>query len=620
MGRIVCKMKVLILLLISVAFGWQNIAHFLGETTIGGKYMIKESALQANYGGVTADNFGATVVELPGTDKHPLVRDMQYGVGDGVGYTPIPVVDQAGGSDEMDKFLRKEMGLSADEQIWSTIVYLHPEEHTGNMKQLATEYVKTESGQTHLGMYIGNGQTRNSPEGYHSKEWQITSGTRGYPATVQICSLKGVPQALFNRQSMVVTALLNDGVVFPSDYKKDIFRTINLKRALAFFKDWLKGESYLRSDDTWKTYCAEHVTNILYVAVNLPQNLNSYKEVYGATEGEELWKIARANFKRIAGDAALEKVWGEGIDFEPLWKRRGVTNPASETGFGVGLPWKAQTNSDLMINFLENYASYPVVGAHVAVAAGFGFREKLVDRMSNNEADAAKIGEHFDQFFGKAAVLMMVAEGLSIRGIVPQSYYTTRKVHLYAALGGDVAAVQSGAVAQDPRWALCTKIMDGVKPFYQKIETTDLTVAQAYTWFRGQVAPLKEEARVLAVKRSMSTDFENMGYAKVVEFNSPPAVTHRIAIGQHKSDPDFTIREVCTAVHGPHVRQKTPTEMAKWRAQQHRPAVRGRGRCAEGSTELRCMSYRQMQLECMERELSPCNVRKAAMMRKLAAA
>merc|ERR1711991_858388 len=36
----------------------------------------------------------------------------------------------------------------------------------------------------------------------------------------------------------------------------------NLKITLQFYRDWLKGESYLRNDDTWKTYCAEHVTII----------------------------------------------------------------------------------------------------------------------------------------------------------------------------------------------------------------------------------------------------------------------------------------------------------------------------------------------------------------------
>jgi len=149
-------MKLLFLLaFVSCAFGWVNVAHYLGETSIGGPYMIREESLANNYGGVTADNFGTTTVVLPGTETHPLVRDMQYPVGDGVGYTPIPVQDGVeGGSATMDEFLRKQMKLKSDEQVFALIVYLHPEEHTGDLKQLATEYVKTEAGQTHLGAYV----------------------------------------------------------------------------------------------------------------------------------------------------------------------------------------------------------------------------------------------------------------------------------------------------------------------------------------------------------------------------------------------------------------------------------------------------------------------------------
>ena len=112
--------------------------------------MVTDAALAA-LNGVSADNFGTTTVDLPGDNK-PVVRDMQYSVGDGVGYTPIPVEDNnPAGNAIMDAFLRKEMGLQAQDQIWSMIVYLHPEEHTGTIKQLATEFVKTEGGQTHLG-------------------------------------------------------------------------------------------------------------------------------------------------------------------------------------------------------------------------------------------------------------------------------------------------------------------------------------------------------------------------------------------------------------------------------------------------------------------------------------
>merc|ERR1711991_1027132 len=84
----------------------------------------------------------------------------------------------------------------------------------------------------------------------------------------------------------------------------------NLKITLQFYRDWLKGESYLRNDDTWKTYCAEHVTIITNCALNIPQNLKSYQEIWGDAEGSKLYELAREQFLAKVGQAKMDEVWG----------------------------------------------------------------------------------------------------------------------------------------------------------------------------------------------------------------------------------------------------------------------------------------------------------------------
>jgi hypothetical protein len=56
-------------------------------------------------------------------------------------------------------------------------------------------------------------------------------------------------------------------------------------------------------------------------------------------------------------------------------------------------------------------------------------------------------------------------------------------------------------------------------------------------------------------------------------------------------------------------------ERKKWNAQRFRPqAVAG---CDTKPNQPKCLSYRKLQMECMERELNPCNVKKTEMIRKI---
>ena len=410
--------------------------------------------------------------------------------------------------------------------------------------------------------------------------------------------------------------LLNNGVQFPSDYKNDQYRTIDLKFVFQFYKDWLLEASYLRTDDTYKTYCSEHVTLIVNVGLNLPQNQASYIAVYGQTEGLRLWNIARQKYEQIAGTANLQQIWDRdgGIDFVPLYERNGISdaNAANETTFGKGLAWPAQANSDIMVNFLEAYTSWPVVGGHITVGTAFGFESVLVKRMSSSAEGAAYIGKNFREFVGRASVLILVAEARTVPNIVPDQYFQQLVIKLWAGFGGDPAA----PAEQDPRFQLARTLADQAKTAFRAFQGGNtITKPEAYAWFREQLRPILQSARELAL-------YQTDNLEKLVRFNSPPAITHRIAIGAWPSDPRVTIREVATAILADHLRKKTPEEVARYSRAVAPIATTPTGvNCADraNKNKVDCMSLRALNVECQRRSLFPCNGDRGQLAAKVAA-
>jgi hypothetical protein len=69
--------------------------------------------------------------------------------------------------------------------------------------------------------------------------------------------------------------------------------------------------------------------------------------------------------------------------------------------------------------------------------------------------------------------------------------------------------------------------------------------AAAHQWLRDAVQVDVEKARRVAVSD-----------ASKVEFNSPPAVVDRVAIGMHESSKFVHIRTICTCIEGEHLEAK----------------------------------------------------------------
>jgi hypothetical protein len=552
----------------------RNVAHSTLPFTIGGEFTLDPEKTTDLYKGVPADRFGSTQVMLPDGDPNSptygqlvvanTVRDLHYalerdsrGVAKKVGLHPIPVSEphfdlapgaeidaSKPGSHLMDRHLRKVMNLGPNDPIFATIAYLHPENHSGDIKQLATEALKTEQGQTHLGMYLGGGFTRNSPETYHSKGWKIG----GYPATVQIISMQGTDQATLNQNGHIAAGILNDDVQFPSDYKNDVYQTVTLGRTLAFYRGWLEDDAKLKSDDAWKTYCAEHATIVINIMLNVPHNQASFTEIWG-TDGAALFALAKQKYKTSTGKELVE------TSFEPLWKKDGITNPAAfgasdvvdTKDIGPGLAWPPQHNADLVRNFLEVYASWPNVGAPASAAALFGFKETIVKRMLNTEQDPAAVkaeAEALSTSFNAIAIptiaKMFVYEAMTKKPEELPAHFKRSAGVLYVAIGGKVADLAPGATPDPARMGLVKVIMASVEQNRAKIVARSIkgtSVAQAYYWFKRSIDA--------DLRRARKIDVSNPD--KVVRYNSPPAVTHRVASRLHPINKHVKIEEVATA-------------------------------------------------------------------------
>lgn len=538
--------------------------HFKEPATFEGA-RIKQTVLDTVYGGVKPEKFGTTDVQLQQADgsvKTNNVRDMHYDLGDGkVGMRLIPVKDNdAAGSQQMDDHLRKEMGLGPNDAIFSLIAYIKPKEHTGDLKALATTMVKPEMGNTHLGAYIGGSKTVNSPEEYHQRTW----GVKGYPANVQIISMNGVDQGTLNRNLLGAMSVLNKGVKFPSDYKNDVFKTADLNTTLQFYRDWIKGESYLKDDPKWQTYCAEHKTIVLNVGLNVPHNPESFSEIFGAAEGPQLWDQFKTRFKEANG---REFTPADETRFEPLWKKEGLTAaqiaPMSKSEHdaftaarfdgsiangtftgkqplppGRGLAWKPETTADLLNDFVETYSAFKDVGGYAASATVLGFGQTVQERMGVDQ-----------QTFLKEALpvvnKLMVAEALARAPADAQglaAWSERAAASLYVAFGGKPQDFAQGGTVNPQLMQMARASLQGIPAAADQITQAAALPADkrnelASGWVKGAIQTDLERARRLAVADPSKT-----------EMYSPPAITNRIVNGMHEKSGFVSVRVVATAV------------------------------------------------------------------------
>ncbi len=409
------------------------------------------NAFELNYGYIknthhdyrTMETFGTFTVTHPLTGV-PLftIRPAQYVVGrnqDGspqLGVRPIPVDDKSdNGHLIMDAFLRKKMKLTADDYIFAPIVYFHPELYLGSLLELSKpEMYRTVDGITHMSVYIGQGRTRSSPKNYHNMKWEVMDKKNGYPAQVAQVHYDGVPADEFNKNAYIALRLLNEGnqgVQFTRlDYKRDHYNAINLKEILDFYRAWLD-PTWIRAESdnnipfykmimNWlkhDTYCSEHITMVLNVALNLVQteagyiatfgrdseqpDLGAAKQLNGVDKGGEwFWKRAQVVWKQVAGNEPFPQV--ENTVMIPLWSRPGHVHTLNQnvgrrkliagnpirpgeaplvTYPGVSTAWAPMTLVDIISDFMAFYARWDKIGPEFSIKALQGFEEQVADRL-----------------------------------------------------------------------------------------------------------------------------------------------------------------------------------------------------------------------------------------------
>lgn len=539
--------------------------HFQGEAKYTGA-VITDEALTGEYQGVPRNEFGTTRVANPAGGS-TLIHDNQYKLDDGsVGMHLIPVKDDDPAANKaMDDYIRKKEGLGPKDHVFALLNYIHPERAAApqSIKDLATASLATENNTTHMGAYYGQGKTLNSPENYHSKTWE----TKGYPANVTTISLEGVKQSELNKNLYNTGVVQNKGVEFPGDYKNDPYRTTDLNTTLMFYRDWIKNESYLHDDNSWKTYCAEHQTNVVNIGLNLPHNEASFKEVFGKDEGAALWAKYKAKYKEATGKAFTA---ADETHFTPLWKKAGLDakqiRPPTKAEYddyqkarfdgrldngtytgkykplapGVGMAWKPETTADLVKNFVETYSSFRDVGGFGAAAAVMGFMDPAVQRTG--------IGN--DKYLEAAMPIvnkMMIAEAMargpaSAADLGAWTKEATGK--LYVAFGGKPEDFAPGGTVNPKIMGLAQAGMKGLAApgVADQIARAAALPADkrndfAYGWMRREIQTDLDNARNVRVANS-----------NMVEAYTPPAVLTRITNGMVEKSPFVTIKTIATAV------------------------------------------------------------------------
>ena len=391
----------------------------------------------------TMETFGSYTVIHPSTGL-PMytVRPVQYVVGrneDGspqLGVRPIPVDDKSdNGYRIMDAFLRKKMKLSDDDYIFAPIFYYHPEKYYGSLQELNNkEMYRIVDGVTHMGAYIGQGRTRNSPINYHNMRWGVVDENNiGYPAQVAQVHYDGVPAAEFNKNAYIALRLLNEGnegVLHPRlKFEQDYYNAINLKAVLDFYRAWLD-PTWIRAESDnnipfykmikhWikhDTYCSEHITMALNVALNLVQteagyiatfgrdseqpDLGAAKQLNGVNKGGEwFWKRARIVWKQIT-DEPFPQV--DDTLMIPLWSRPGQVHTVNRvvgyrklvagnsikpgeapliTHPGVCMAWAPMALVEILFDFMELYARWDKTGPEFSIKALEGFEKQVAARL-----------------------------------------------------------------------------------------------------------------------------------------------------------------------------------------------------------------------------------------------
>lgn len=501
---------------------------------------VTDDARHRFYKDVPASRFGTTEVATQDGSKY-IVPDLHYPTEAGLRMLLVPVesADKKGCA-KLDAQIRLASGLKDDEPIFTIISLVDPSEHKGTWQQLAKGSLKPDRNAQHMSAYLGEGRTTSAPYNYRQgKLW-----LNGQPANVHVVSMDGVPQATLNRTLLLCDQVLNDGVVFPANYWEDDYLTIDLRTTLMFYRDWLLNDDRLKTDPRFATYCSEHKLIVMNTALNLPHNEQSFREVFGDKAGARAWNAFKRKFEKLNFRPFESK---DETHFEPLWKRDGISperlkvptldeyiawddmRRAGQPTAGFrpmtptrGMAFASEREADLIRDFITTYCSFEDAGGVQMAAAMLAFCEPTSQRMGITQA----------RFMELALPLMQKSIAAEARVQCKQPAWLGRAVrelreHVPAAMGLNKAEVD----------ALVTQLFSDAAEYLRSPDASAHTRKEALAWLKR--AALRDYVR--ARSERVNGDDKTLHYA-------PPAILHRVELGQHTKHPLLSFRTVATAM------------------------------------------------------------------------
>ena len=540
----------------------------------GVEYVVAPGSLDRKFRGVRAEDFGTVTVHVPQTSSY-RVEDFHYRVGrDRLGMRLIPVSDErdvvlpdgtpVGGADVLDAVLRHELRLGDDEPIFAILSYIHPEEHASSPAMLPRSS-KLQLAYRHVGSYLGAGRTTHALSQHH--RWRGESLLRmglnadRHPANVQVLSLRGVPQAVLNRNARIVDGIVTAGVRVPEDADNITdCPTVDLTTILQYYRDVIRQADYLE-DLAWYTNCSVHKMIVVNVLLNVPHNVAAFKEIFGE-DGPALWADFRHRYATVHGEPFTT---ADETTFTPLWKLVGLASAAirpltlreylayraayqedrleqydgrQPLRPNAGLAWPLENVVDLLREFIDTYASFERAGGIMM-----------------------------------AAELLLMAEPLARRiGLEPRAYIAAVTPIAGKILAAEAVRRGTAAMAwletahRELRWTVRTSTPDvgldaaveafvvaARHEFFELLRHGPPRPDGAAAWLADALPPALDDLR-----RS-TTDLGT----RTGRFASP-SVFHRIALGRYPKSPLVEMRTVCTVMDQADLVVGTSPQRMRW--------------------------------------------------------
>lgn len=452
--------------------------------------------------------------------------------------------------------------------IFAVTTYTHADEFAGALPTLPP--TKIQGSITHMGAYYGRGRTRNSPIlEVGGRIW----GGEGTEFPINLFEVRfadggKTPRRIVNVTERQVNTILNgDGtevnqVKFPyGKYEFDWILVDTLADHLNFYAAWIDPKypvkmrlsdhlpgapntemtwaTAIRTKDEFATYCAEHITLSINVALNLPFNEAAYVEAYqNAVEGDpeygkKLFKMASAIYTRNSGNKP------EVTEFTPLWKRDKLADPMSgkSTKPNFGLAWPMQSTVDMVDNFISQYASWPEIGAPLSAAVLLGFAEQLHERIALSPEEFAQ------QYALPIVTSMFFHESLTqdIKTKTKWDKYVKGKMAEFQTILSQVPGSQPDVVVGAVTAAL-TPLMKAAQDTQAQNDKKPLTYPSAFNLFAKDMDQYIKKGR----ERPLDPVACGKEGQKCVKWNTPPPILHRVALGLHPHNKNVLIDLVGT--------------------------------------------------------------------------